>query len=762
MTENHPANQPIDEPADQPIAPSANHSIDRPASESANEPANAPANQPADHVCVVDGLRVGLVGRGIDVVEDIDITLTPGKILGLVGESGSGKTTAGTALLGYARSGAVIDDGTITVAGHDIRALTMDQLRAVRGVDVAYVPQDPSSALNPAIRIGDQLRELLDLHNLGDPGERDGRIREILPEVGLPASDEFLARYPHQLSGGQVQRVALAMVFLPRPKVLVLDEPTTGLDVTTQGKVLATLDALCERFDVAALYVTHDLAVVATIADRVAVMYAGQIVELGPAREVFNNPAHPYTRALLRAIPHLHTPFQLTGIPGRAPSPGNRPPGCRFNDRCEFAIDPCREAVPALVDVSGAAPPGRHRPPAPAAEARVAEAPVGEARGAQAPVAEARVAETPHADARGAEAPVADAPVGEARGAQAPVADARVAETPHTEARGAEATVADARVAEAPVVEARGDGAASAAEAGRHRAPDAPPDATHTARCIRIAELPAWDPSDRVVADTDPEGERDLILSVENLQVYYGAAHVVHDVNFDLAKREIVALVGESGSGKTTISRCVGGLHKEWDGTIALGDEPLAAGARRRSNEQRQRIQYIFQNPYQSLNPRRTVEQILLRPLALFGIATGKEARKRAAGLLESVVLSESTLKLKAGSLSGGERQRVAIARALAARPQILICDEITSALDVSIQGSIAEMLTRIKNEHGISMLFVTHDLALVRSIADRVIVLQRGRVVESGLTARVFDHPEQDYTRELVSHTPTLDAIAG
>ncbi|MDO5699059.1 MAG: ABC transporter ATP-binding protein [Dermatophilus congolensis] len=599
-------------------------------------------------VCVVNGLRVGLVGRGIDVIEDIDITLESGKILGLVGESGSGKTTAGTALLGYARSGAAIDDGSITVAGHDIRTMTTEQLRGIRGVDVAYVPQDPSSALNPAIRIGAQLRELLDLHDLGKPEERDGWIRDILPEVGLPNSDEFLSRYPHQLSGGQVQRVALAMVFLPRPKVLVLDEPTTGLDVTTQGKVLATLDDLCERFDVAALYVTHDLAVVATIADRVAVMYAGQVVELGPAREVFNNPAHPYTRALLRAIPHLHTPFTLTGIPGRAPSPGNRPSGCRFNDRCEFAIDACRAEVPALVDVASAQP------------------------------------GTPASDV------------------------------------------------------------------------------THDARCIRLAELPDWDPSDRVVSDTDPEGERDIILRVEDLQVYYGPAHVVHDVEFDLAKREIVALVGESGSGKTTISRCVGGLHKQWEGTMTLDGEPLVPGARRRTNEQRQRIQYIFQNPYQSLNPRRTVEQILLRPLALFGVATGAAARKRAAQLLESVVLSESTLKLKAGSLSGGERQRVAIARALAARPEILICDEITSALDVSIQGSIAELLTRIKNEHGISMLFVTHDLALVRSIADRVIVLQRGRVVESGLTAQVFDNPQQDYTRELVSHTPTLDAIAG
>nr|WP_277626407.1 ABC transporter ATP-binding protein [Arsenicicoccus piscis] len=584
---------------------------------------------------MVRGLEVGLVGRDVDVIDGVDLTIRPGEIVGLVGESGSGKTTAGTALLGYARAGAAIVGGELDVAGHELRELSPTQVRNIRGVDVAYVPQDPSSALNPSIRVGRQLRELLDLHDIGTPEERDRRIREILPEVGLPGTDEFLARYPHQMSGGQVQRVALAMVFLPRPQVLVLDEPTTGLDVTTQGRVLATLAELCERFSVAALYVTHDLAVVASIADRVAVMYAGRVIEQGVTRDVFSSPSHPYTRALLAAIPHLHRAFALKGIPGSTPAPGRRPSGCRFHDRCRFVAEECTTIDPPPVDL--------------------------------------------------------------------------------------------------------GNG--------------------HEARCLRIAELPPWDPDDRVVADTAPDRVREPLLSVSDLEVSYGRSTVVRDVSLDLARSEIVALVGESGSGKTTISRCVGGLHGDWRGRISLDGVELAPTARARTVEQRKRIQYVFQNPYQSLNPRRTIEQILLRPLALFGVARGRQARDRAAALLESVQLGPGVLSMRAGGLSGGERQRVAIARALAAEPDLLVCDEITSALDVSIQASIIDLLEGIKRERGISMLFVTHDLALARSVADRMLVLQHGRLVETGLTAQILDHPQGPYTQELISHTPQLAA---
>jgi peptide/nickel transport system ATP-binding protein len=583
---------------------------------------------------VVENLGVSLTGRPVDVVDDIDLVLKPGEVVGLVGESGSGKTTVGTSLLGYSRAGAVISSGKVLLEDRDVLKLPWKEVRQLRGEEIAYVPQDPASALNPSIRIGKQLVELQQLRGIGTSESRLQAARDGLAEVGLPNDDEFLKRYAHQLSGGQVQRVALAMAFLPKPKVLVLDEPTTGLDVTTQKMVLDTMAELCRAHGVSALYVTHDLAVVANIADRVAVMYAGQIAELGPKETIFAHPSHPYTRALLDSIPHLSQARALKGIPGRTPAPGARPDGCRFNDRCAYAVDDCRRQVPEL----------------------------------------------------------------------------------------------------------------------RTIAPD------HEVRCIRVEEIGEWDINRGTVPDADPDRQRDVILSVEGLSVFYGRTEVVHDVTFDLGKGEVVALVGESGSGKTTISRSVGGLHKEWTGTINFEGRELAKSARQRSAEDRRRLQYIFQNPYLSLNPRLTIEQIIKRPMELFGLAKGKQATDRVLDLMEQVALGSQMLHYQASRLSGGERQRVAIARALAAEPDVMICDEITSALDVSVQGSIVALLEGLRQERGISMLFVTHNLALVRSIATRVEILQAGRVVEAGPVVTVMETPREEYTRKLLSNSPSID----
>jgi peptide/nickel transport system ATP-binding protein len=584
--------------------------------------------------CTVSDLRVALTGRNIDVVDEINLELRPGEVVGLVGESGSGKTTAGTALLAYARRGAFIERGTVMFEGQDVLALPWEQIREIRGMKIAYVPQDPGAALNPAIRIGRQIVELLELRDIGTAEERLEGARAGLREVGLPDDDEFLARYPHQLSGGQVQRVALAMAFLPRPKVLVLDEPTTGLDVTTQGMVLQTMGELCRSHRVAALYVTHDLAVVANIADRVAVMYAGQIIELGPREAMFRQPAHPYTRALLDAIPHLSQARALTGIPGSTPGPGRRPTACRFNTRCEYVEERCREVEPDDVQVG----------------------------------------------------------------------------------------------------------------------PD------HTAKCLRVGEIGTWDINRGNTTDADPHISRDIILTLDDLKVFYGRKEVVHGVSFDVAKAEVVALVGESGSGKTTIARCVGGLHKQWSGELTFEGRPLGKGARVRSAEDRKRIQYIFQNPYLSLNPRLTIQQIVSRPMELFGIAKGRAVRDRVVELLDAVALGPTVLDLQTNRLSGGERQRVAIARALAAEPDLLVCDEITSALDVSVQGSIVALLDDLRKTRQISMLFVTHNLALVRSIAARVEVLNAGELVESGFVVEVLDTPKEDYTKRLLASSPAVN----
>ncbi|MDX6553444.1 MAG: peptide/nickel transport system ATP-binding protein ddpF, partial [Gaiellales bacterium] len=304
---------------------------------------------------VVENLRIVLRATGDDIVDDVSFSIAPGEVLGLVGESGSGKTTAGLALLGHTRRGAMIAGGSIRIGDADLLALGREQQRRLRGGVISYVPQDPAASLNPALRIGTQLMETLEQHSYGKSGEeRKARVAEMMREVALPDEPKYLRRYPHELSGGQQQRIGLAMAFACRPRVIVLDEPTTGLDVTTQAHVLGTVRELASLHGTAALYVSHDLAVVATLATRVAVMYAGRVVEMGPTEELFNAAAHPYTRRLIEAIPHLSGKRQLVGIPGRAPSPGNRPRGCFFAPRCTWVVDACRTDMPPLQPVATA------------------------------------------------------------------------------------------------------------------------------------------------------------------------------------------------------------------------------------------------------------------------------------------------------------------------------------------------------------------------------------------------------------------------
>jgi len=592
-----------------------------------------------DVVLSVEGLRIVLDPSGVDIDDEVSLVIRRGEVLGLVGESASGKTTVATSLLDYQRRGAKIAAGRVEIDGKDILSMGPAALRAVRGAAISYVPQDSSAALNPALRIGTQLMEILEVHGFGSSAaEREARLAEMMAEVVLPSDRAFLRRYPHQLSGGQQQRVAIAMAFANRPKVIVLDEPTTALDVTTQAHVLDTIRDLTRSYGVAALYVTHDLAVVSNLADRIAVLYAGRVVEIGTRDELFSAGQHPYTRKLLASIPDITGERALRGIPGWAPRPGKRPSGCAFTPRCEWAVDRCSEGFPPVEGPS----PG------------------------------------------------------------------------------------------------------------------------HRVRCWRWREVGAQtDRQDVLLRDKTGalrEAQESTVISVRDVTAFYQRKETLHGINTSICERRCLALVGESGSGKTTLARCIAGLHPhKIVGDIECGGVPLARDARRRPRATRQAIQYIFQSPYSSLNPRKTIGQILSQPLKVFFQLSRDEMEGRMLKALEQVALDSSLLSRYPDQLSGGERQRVAIARGLAAEPTMLICDEVTSWLDVSVQAAVIELLAALQRDMGLSMLFVTHNLALVRSIAQEVAVMNEGRIVEYGLVDAVLDDPQADYTKKLLSDTPTV-----
>jgi peptide/nickel transport system ATP-binding protein len=569
---------------------------------------------------------------GERIVQDLSLQVDAGEILGLVGESGSGKTTTALAILGYSRPGVRVTGGETRLVGEVVRSGDERAARRLRGRLVSYVPQDPGNALNPSLRIGQSLSDMLDEH----AADREvGSVESALSGVHLPATEEFARRYPHQLSGGQQQRVTIALALVCEPPLVVLDEPTTGLDVVTQARVLEEVARLRNERGLAMVYVSHDLAVVAQVADRIAVMYAGRIVEEGPAEAVLSQPRHPYTRGLIASIPDHVIPRRLRGMPGIAAGVGEHPAGCAFAPRCPQKVDRCEAELPPLEEI--------------------------------------------------------------------------------------------------------GD--------------------TCLVRCFEWRRTPALQLAER--ASSRPVGTADALLAVEGLRVEHGGrfATVVaaDDVSFEVAAGECVALVGESGSGKTTIARCIAGLHAPAAGRILLDGAVLAGMAKNREREQRRRIQIVFQNPYDSLNPRHRVSDAVARPARVLRELSQEQAMREVAALLERVRLPARVARRFPGELSGGERQRVAIARALAAHPDLLVCDELTSALDVSVQAAVLELLAELRADLGLSLLFISHDLGVVASVADRVLVLDRGVICEQGPVEQLLRSPEHPYTRQLIEAAPRL-----
>lgn len=583
------------------------------------------------------------------VLYKVNLSIAPGEAFGLVGESGCGKSTVAYQLMGYRRENFRIQHGSVLFQGVDLAKCDREELDRLRGNRISLVPQNPTTALSPGMRVGRQLIEVLQFH-AAYAGEEKRRCEELFRLVGLPDHSSIGNRYPHQLSGGQQQRVCIAMALACKPDLLVLDEPTTGLDVTTQEQIIELLADLRTRLAMSMLYVTHDLGLLAQIADRVGVMYAGRMVEIAATRELFAKPRHPYTRGLIASIPQIDRVHRKTGVILRGLLRRDQlPPGCPFQPRCDYAEPSCATNPQRL----------------------------------------------------------------------------------------------------------------------EHAGP------YHEVACQRWRTIASASPIQRKDETEDPRVIRpEPLLRVDSIRLGYGTrqtwlrvgtrqlADVAVDLSFAILEGETFALVGESGSGKSTVARAVSGLLAPKDGEIRFEGKPLSGSIKERSPDLRRRIQYIFQNPDASLNPRARVRSILARPLEMFTDLDSRAIQAKVAAALEDVRLDASYAARFPDQLSGGERQRVAIARALVADPKLLLCDEILSALDVSVQANVLSLLQRLRGEHNLSMLFISHDLAVVRSLADRVGVLFRGRLTEIGPVEDIFKPPYHPYTYELLMAVPSINRI--
>lgn len=602
----------------------------------------------------IENLNVSYFTRRGEVpaVLDFNLTLHPGESVGLVGESGCGKSTVSFAIMNHI-SGGAITGGRVCFMGRDMAAMSAEELRALRGSQIAMIYQEPFAALNPCMTVGAQLTEVPIFHdNLSIDNARQ-RALKILDDVRLPDPASIMAAYPHQLSGGQQQRVVIAMALLSNPKLLLLDEPTTALDVTVEAAIVNIIRGIAKQYGTAMIYVSHNMGLILKTCERVSVMYSGQVIESGEVGEIFRNPRHPYTRGLFGCIPNMTADKNarpLSPIRGQLPPATSRPKGCYFGPRCDFFDDAkCGGDLIPMEEID--------------------------------------------------------------------------------------------------------------AEKGA------------SVRCIKWQEID-WQSHNPEVAMRERAIIGDPLVRVRDVKKHYelpggnalfggGTRRIkaVQDLSFEARQKQIVAIVGESGCGKSTFAKVLMGLEGGDGGNIVMGDDNLAAlPVERRSDELIGAVQMVFQNPNDTLNPTHTVGRQIARSIRKLGAASGAEVERKVDRLLDLVKLPRSYKNSKPAQLSGGQKQRIGIARAFAGQARLVVADEPVSALDVSVQAAVIDLLLDIQSSHDTTLLFISHDLSLVRYLADHIVVMYLGRIMEQGVTKNVFNPPYHPYTESLLSAVPVAD----
>lgn len=602
----------------------------------------------------------------VHALSGVDLYVNPGETLGIVGESGSGKTMTALSLMGLLPQGGRVSSGSIFLDGQDLTKMPLHAKRKLRGTKVGMIFQDPLTSLNPTMKIGLQVCEPLRVHKKMSKKDALERAIEILKRVGMPRPEIVINNYPHQLSGGMRQRVMIAMALVCEPRILIADEPTTALDVTTQMQILDLIDELRDEYQMGVILITHDLGVVAGHTDRVAVMYAGRIVETAPTKTLFTEPKHRYTSSLMAALPEraLAAGTKLFSIPGAPPSLTNLPVGCRFASRCLWAGAECVDRYP---DLSG--------------------------------------------------------------------------EGFHTYSCFHPVQEGDESPAE---LQAKLEGSAPVDEAVAE--PGTP---------VVYGEV---DDTVEVLLDVK-EASREYASSGSGfLKRDKGVVSAVDRVSITLKKGETYGLVGESGCGKSTMGRLIAGLEPPSGGAIELGGRDLATLKGRDAVRIHRDVQMMFQDSYAAMDPRMRIDQILAEPMSIQKTGNTRQIAERIMEIIEQVGLTEEILDRYPHEFSGGQLQRIGFARSLTLAPDLIVADEPVSALDVSVQAQVLNLMKDLQAELGLSYLFISHDLAVVQYMADRIGVMYLGRIVEEGPAKEVVENPKHPYTKALIDSIPVPD----